>query len=456
MIKVSVIIPVFHVEKYLRKCLDSIVRQTLQDIEIILVNDASPDGCADIMKEYAAKDSRIKCIYLTENHMMGGARNKGVEIAKGEYITFVDSDDYLEVTMLEKLYDKAIITDSDMVYCTYHYTREDGSIIKDVYLFPPEFDGELTIGKKKGIINKLAYPWGKLFRTSIWKSENIQFPEDIIYEDGPTIPLAILYMKRCSFVEEALYYYVLHNQSAMNKRNSFRHLDTQKSAFIFKKRMEERGLYEQFREETDFYFLIRYYKNMIEICLKFYDVVPINIMTDTRNFIRKHYQDYRQNPYYLTLTGEERMLLQMNDINPRLAVWWYKNRSLIMRHIGRKREGIFYYKKYYVQRRERLLRLLYRYQDKKTGIWGAGLKKAALLISLGSHDQNLVRFDIIDNSKDKITGKEVLFNEIQDDVEVIFVVNPSFYFSINNLVKQSGKMIELINMEDYLNGFIDI
>lgn len=456
MVKVSVIVPICNVEKYLRKCLDSIMNQTLKDIEIILINDASPDSSADIMKEYEAKDARIKCIYLDANLMMGGARNRGIDIAEGEYLTFVDADDYLELSMLEKLYHSAKAVNSDMVFCNYHYVREDGSIIKDVALFPPEFDGELKEGKKKGIINKLAYPWGKLFRTAYFNQENIRFPEGIIYEDGPTIPLVILYMQRCSYIGEALYNYVLHDQSAMNKRNSNKHLDTQKSAGILKERMLERGLYPRYKDETDFYFIVRFYKNMLEICLKFYDKIPIDIMGNTRDYFKKNYPGYKRNPYYLTLTGEERMLLQMNDISPRLAVWWHRNRHVIMKKLGRYREGLLYYSKYYKTRKLRLDKLLENYSDKRIGLWGAGLKKVALEKVVRKNLRKQINYDIIQEQKDSITGKEVLFENIKDQVEVIFVVNPSFYLSIKKLVDDSGFHIKLINVEDYLNEYIEL
>lgn len=118
MIKVSIVVPVYNVEKYLKKCLDSLVRQTLEEIEIILVNDASPDKSDIIMEQFRERyPDKIKCIYLKENLSQGGARNQGIKIATGEYITFVDSDDYVDVTMCEQLYKKAEETGSDIVIC---------------------------------------------------------------------------------------------------------------------------------------------------------------------------------------------------------------------------------------------------------------------------------------------------------------------------------------------------
>ena len=113
--KVSVIIPVYKTEDYLRKCLDSVCNQTLKDIEIICINDCSPDGCLEILKEYASKDERIKIIDFKENKGAACARNAGIDAAQGEYLGFVDSDDFIDLDFYEKLYIKAKETNAQIV-----------------------------------------------------------------------------------------------------------------------------------------------------------------------------------------------------------------------------------------------------------------------------------------------------------------------------------------------------
>ena len=112
--KISVIIPVYNVEKYLPKCLDSLINQTLSDIEIICINDCSTDNSLEILEEYASKDERIKIIDLKENQGAAAARNKGLEIAKGEYLGFVDPDDYVDLNFYEELYKKGTILNSSL------------------------------------------------------------------------------------------------------------------------------------------------------------------------------------------------------------------------------------------------------------------------------------------------------------------------------------------------------
>ena len=124
--KVSIIVPVYNVEKYIEECLDSLVNQTLKDIEIICINDASLDNSLNILKNYKKKyPGLIKVIDLKKNVCLGGARNKGLDIARGEYISFVDSDDYVDVNMCEKLYNHANKHEADIVQFNYVEFRDN-------------------------------------------------------------------------------------------------------------------------------------------------------------------------------------------------------------------------------------------------------------------------------------------------------------------------------------------
>ena len=133
-IKVSVIVPVYNVEKYLRQCLDSLVNQTLKDIEIICINDGTKDNSVEIINEYVKKCPNIILINQ-ENQGLGMARNNAMKHAKGDYIAFVDSDDWVDTDMYEVLYNKAIETDADIVECDYRMVFENSTKIKNRTLF---------------------------------------------------------------------------------------------------------------------------------------------------------------------------------------------------------------------------------------------------------------------------------------------------------------------------------
>lgn len=132
-IKVSVIVPVYNVEKYLKEAMDCIINQTLKEIEIICVDDGSTDSSLDILNKYADKDNRI-IILEQENQGAGVARNTGLDIARGEYLSFLDPDDFFELTLLEEFYEKAISCDADIVVCGLNTYDETKKFLMNVFL----------------------------------------------------------------------------------------------------------------------------------------------------------------------------------------------------------------------------------------------------------------------------------------------------------------------------------
>lgn len=176
--KVSVIVPVYNTEKYIRKCVDSIINQTLKDIEIILVDDGSTDNSPEILDEYIARDSRATVIHK-ENGGQGSARNIGLDIAKGEYIGFVDSDDWVDLDMYEKLYTNAKLTEADMVVCNRNVFNEDGLLKTSIDVGQDSF-----INVNENIANftiqKLLYPYtvstcNRIYSNEIVKKLKLRF-----------------------------------------------------------------------------------------------------------------------------------------------------------------------------------------------------------------------------------------------------------------------------------------
>ncbi len=217
MIKVSVIVPVYNAEKYLNKCLDSLLSQTLREVEIIAVNDGSPDNCKSILEDYAQKHENLVIIDNEINKGIGYSRNIGIEKARGEYLTFVDSDDYVSEEYCERLYDFAKVNELDFVTGNMYLDRPDGMISTTFKYFEPG-----TMDDVPDIITKVSFgPCGKLFRTDIIKNHEIKFEEKLKYEDLPFVAKAIKY-SRCGFLEGNYYYYVIHESSqttTLTRRN---------------------------------------------------------------------------------------------------------------------------------------------------------------------------------------------------------------------------------------------
>ena len=217
---VSVIVPVYNVEQYLEYCLNSILYQTYKKLEIILIDDASTDGSGRICDRYAAKDQRVRVIHR-ENAGLSAARNAGIEVMNGEWVTFVDSDDYIRCDMIEKMVMIALKDGSDIALVLHKKTalnlefRRSGIKESD--------QNHDKSGKKRGegirrkkydrrsfqldiLSGKLAmYSHGKLYKSSLF--ESIRFPEGKLYEDVPTTWAVSKIINKASFLGEELYFY---------------------------------------------------------------------------------------------------------------------------------------------------------------------------------------------------------------------------------------------------------
>lgn len=166
--KVSTIVPVYNAEKYISKCLDSLINQTLKDIEIICVDDYSTDNSLAILQDYASKDSRIKIIAFETKQNAAIARNKGLEVATGEFLGFVDSDDYIDLDFYEKLYHKAKETDADIVKAETLIINLDGKQKKS--------DINEQIAQNK--MNFVSEWWSAIYKHSMIKERKVQFPDE--------------------------------------------------------------------------------------------------------------------------------------------------------------------------------------------------------------------------------------------------------------------------------------
>ena len=192
--KVSIIVPIYNVEKYLDRCVQSLLHQTLKEIEIILVDDGSPDNCPAMCDEYARQDNRIKVVHK-QNAGLGMARNSGIEIATGEYIAFIDSDDYTEVNAYEKLYNASDKGHYDIVYSGIYQEQNDGTfkaaeLIDQIYnteVSIIELLGEMISSdvhvRKYRLINMAV--WRSIYKASIIKQNNVKFESErvILSED---------------------------------------------------------------------------------------------------------------------------------------------------------------------------------------------------------------------------------------------------------------------------------
>ena len=212
MIKISVIIPVYNVEKYLRRCLDSVINQTFRDMEIICVNDGSTDSSAEILEEYKSRDKRI--ILLNQENMgQGNARNVGLKIAKGEYISFIDSDDWIDSDFFEKLYEAAKKYNADVACAEIKRPHANGKISNKLRFWKEDV---LHTHIEKYAVNNMprqCYVWNKIYRKSEIDRQNLSFKEGVLFEDISFIIRFIYFSHTLVTVPGVFYHYWANNKS---------------------------------------------------------------------------------------------------------------------------------------------------------------------------------------------------------------------------------------------------
>ena len=249
MLKVSVIVPVYNAEKFIKDCLNSIFEQTLKDIEVIVIDDGSTDDTSMILKKYLQNFTNKMKIITKENQGQGKARNIGIELAKGEFVTFVDADDKIESDMLQKMYQEAKKEEADVIICDYFEIMQEKEIIKKSI---PDKSGD----RKRDYIISVAGPCNKLIRTNLLRKNNLRFLETGIYEDLAMIPIVGLYANKIIYLEEPLYKYYIRKGSTM-RQNTFNSklysiyqvLETLKKSF------ESSGKLKEYEEELEFIYI---------------------------------------------------------------------------------------------------------------------------------------------------------------------------------------------------------
>lgn len=230
--KVSIIIPVYNAEKYLRQCLDSLVNQTLDDYEIILINDGSKDSSEAIIQEYKARfPERINAVTV-ENGGQGRARNIGMELARGEYLGFVDSDDWVAEDMFESMYLAAVESDADICVCDAVECREDGS---RTYL-------PMSACEERARMTTAV--WNKLFKKSTLG--HLRFPEGLWYEDLAFVIKALFSSGEPARLSRGLYFYRVGQVSTMNNNNARKNLNIISIVDGLKDFLIPQGLREEF------------------------------------------------------------------------------------------------------------------------------------------------------------------------------------------------------------------
>ncbi len=305
--KVSVIIPVYNVEDYLKKCVDSVISQTYKDFEIILVDDGSTDRSPAICDDYAAQDNRIRVVHK-QNGGQGDARNVGIDIAEGEYILFVDSDDYVSNKILEEAIKRAEKYNADIVLFDYCVIAQNGD---NIFRYTSDIPKEQLLNPKnnKCLLNFPFTVWSRLYKKTIFEDKLLRFLPNVWYEDLRLLPKQFAACKRVVYADcEPLYYYLLRNNSTMHngdiQKTKLQRIEAIKDIVDFYKK---KGLYEQFIDEMEWIYI--YHGFFLPVCeiLRFNGSYRLAIK-ELKAFAKANVKSIYKNKYFYTLRKNEKIL----------------------------------------------------------------------------------------------------------------------------------------------------
>lgn len=321
--KISVIIPCYNVEAYIDRCLESVVKQTigLDMLEIIVINDASVDGTLDRLYQWEKRyPENIMVITYEENLRQGGARNLGLQYATGEYIGFVDADDWIEPDMYELLYEKMITGKYDLVKCKHIREAYEGQYSLSR---AGQRDAEYHFSPRKGLYyeevsntgNCGSYGglWSGLYKKSMLMEHQIFFPEHLAYEDNFFSGVLQLYVETLYILDVVLYHYFVNTDSTIVSRNAFHHLDRLTTEVMLVEEYKKRGAFEVYYNEIERDFLQRFYINTWYTIFTRFDYIP-NIMGEMKHIILELFPNYKERNYVSTNGNIGGILLKLLDI----------------------------------------------------------------------------------------------------------------------------------------------
>jgi len=260
---VSVVIPVYNVEKYIKDCITSVIGQSYNNLQIIIINDGSNDKSEDICNEFAKKDSRIIFIQK-QNGGLSDARNVGINNANGEYIVFIDSDDYISPNFIEIMLTESIKNQSDIVACSYYKTSEHGSspVTKNIEIIKlTNTEAVIDVLSPKSICEVMT--WNKIYKTRLFKEYKITFPVGKIHEDNFTTFRLFYYANNVLFINLPLYYYRQRANSIMSQGFSERSINMIEAAEYARQWLNGKGLDFQKDIEANYLSAVITYANLL-------------------------------------------------------------------------------------------------------------------------------------------------------------------------------------------------
>lgn len=338
--KLSIIVPVYNMaaDGKLNYCMDSLVAQTITDYEILAVDDASTDNSLEILKDYEARfPGKVKVIHYDDNRRQGGAKNEGLRHAKGEWIGFIDSDDWITPDYYERLLAKAEETGADVVGCDYNlvseHTMQVGKIVKNN---SQEQTGPLDEDKHRNLLMRPGSMVIKIYKHSVIKNNNLNFPEHIFYEDNCAGPIWMLCFTRFEKLDEPMYFYYQHASSTVHYISVSKCNDRMTAAALLLEECRKRGFIEKYKDEIEYRFIELYYVITLFSYMQGVKHPKLSYISKMRKYAVEQFPDFQSNKYYQEFTGDEEKKWIALQMRSDFAFYWYYLFKLTVRNIKKR------------------------------------------------------------------------------------------------------------------------
>lgn len=285
---ISIIVPIYNAEKYLNRCIDSLINQTKKELEIILINDGSTDGSENIIKEY--NDKRIK-YFKNKNQGIGKTRNFGLKKATGKYIMFCDSDDYYELNMCELMYNKAKQENLDLVICDFYKEYDNRKQEEEKQ---PSFSNT-NLKEKPALIRTINLaPWNKIYKKELIINNDLYFEENLKYEDTPFVAKALDSAKKIGKIDKCLNHYLIHDNSETTIRDR-RCFDIFKILDIIRNYYKDKDYIKEDLDKLTVRIITNY---TIQQRVQEDKRVAMEFIDEAFRYLEKEVPDYKNNKYY--------------------------------------------------------------------------------------------------------------------------------------------------------------
>ena len=315
--KLSVMVPVYNIEDYLPKCLDSIIYPELGDYEIILVNDGSTDRSGDICLEYQERFHGLIRVISTPNGGLGAARDVGIDAAEGEYIIFLDSDDYLSPNALPEMMD-VISPEYDIIFFDLRSVNEDGKTLK--YIHGCSIEGEFTLESFPEVLFEMPSAWNKIYRRSLFTENRVYYPGRVWYEDMYVTPKLYTLAGKMYSVHKCWHNYLQRAGSITNNKNTARNLEIIPAVNAMLNAFRDAGLFEKYRSQLEY---SAFYNQVLTTTTRVNLADPHSeVQNQVYDDFLKKFPGYLSNPYLAKMPGKYKLIHFMIRRRLRRPLHW--------------------------------------------------------------------------------------------------------------------------------------